>query len=521
MSQESAFKPLPPRRLSSNLAWNVTAFAAGIVVTFFIAPLLIHSLGDGPYGVLALMSEITGYYGLLDLGMRTAVSYFVARGAARNDFSSINDTMHNVFWLLAGLAGVAGLIGAGVVWAAPHWFNIVGVTANEARIAIAVTSGTFALSLPASVFSATLYGLRRLDMVNGVNLFFRVGSVIPIVILLQAGGGLVSFVVLQSSITVLRWLTEAWLVRRAGLTRNLLFPIRWNRKTMGECVRYGMGNTTINISQLISGQFDLMVIAAFIDTRWVTVFYVARTICNYYRGVISAIVHTFTPHVTHLDSRGERKELVDFYLRISRIVAYVSTWLMVGLVVFGRPFVALWIGESYVSGNFYYRTDTVMYFLVAGLYFRTLQSMAWQVLLGSRELAFLTWVNIAEAVANLGLSVLLVRSYGLVGVAAGTAIPMWIAYGVAMPIYMVRKYEISWSRYLQAVLRPAAVTCVVFGPICWLAVTEFYPHTLWQLFASATVVSLLYGVFVVLVELNKEERSLIRERLSQLAPSLK
>jgi hypothetical protein len=97
---------------------------------------------------------------------------------------------------------------------------------------------------------------------------------------------------------------------------------------------------------------------------------------------------------------------------------------------------------------------------------------------------------------------------------------MWIAYGVAMPVYMVRKYEISWSRYLHAVLRPAAVTCLVFGSICWLAVREYYPHTLWQLFISATAVSLVYGVFVVLVELNKEERTLIRERLGQLAPFL-
>jgi O-antigen/teichoic acid export membrane protein len=280
-----------------------------------------------------------------------------------------------------------------------------------------------------------------------------------------------------------------------------------------------MGNTTINVSQLISNQFDLMVIAAFIDTRWVTFFYVARTICDYYKGVISAIVHTFTPHITHLDSRGERKAMVDFYLRVSRITAYVSTWLMVGLVAYGSPFVAFWIGEEYVTGDLYYRTDIVLYLLVSGLYFRTLQSMAWQVLLGSRQLAFLTRVNIAEAAANLGLSVLLVRSYGLAGVAVGTAIPMWIFYGAVMPIYMVRKYEIRWTRYFQVVLRPAAVTCVVFGSICWLAVNKWYPQTLWQLLVSAIVGSLLYGVFVVFVELKKEERSLIREKLSQLAPS--
>lgn len=521
LSQTVEFKP--PQALSPfwNLIWNSGSFAVGIVVTFFLAPFLIRSLGDGPYGLLALIGEITGYYGLVDLGMRTAVSYFVARGVARNEVGSVDDTLHNAFWLLTGAGAVVVVVSAVVVWATPYWFKIEGITTDQARAAIAVASAVFALSLPASVFSAALYGLRRLDMVNGVDILVRVGSVIPIVMLLRAGGGLVSFVILQGAISVMRWVFEIWLVRRAGLASHILFPLRWNRHTVRDCMHYGMGNTVINVSQMVANQLDLLVIGTFLSTGWVTFFYLSRTICTYYAALISTITRTFTPHITHLYSRGEEKEMLAFYLRVSRLTALISTWLMVGIIFYGRPFLVLWVGISYVSGDPNYRSDFVLYMLVTGLFCRTIQSMAWQVLMGTRELAFLTWINVGEAVANLAISVLLVRPYGLMGVAAGTAIPMWICYGLIMPVFMVRRYQIRWRDYIQSVVRPVVFTCLVFGPICWFAVTRFYPRSWWDLLGSATVASLVYFAMTALLELTREERGLIAAKLSllRLAPS--
>ena len=122
----------PPAPLSPfwNMFWNSGGIAAGIVVSFFLSPFLIRTLGDGPYGMLALIGEITGYYGLLDLGMRTAVGYFVARGVARRDLSAVNDVMHNIFWILSAAAGIVVIISLAVMYEAPRWFTIQGVSGD-------------------------------------------------------------------------------------------------------------------------------------------------------------------------------------------------------------------------------------------------------------------------------------------------------------------------------------------------------------------------------------------------------
>ena len=57
----------------ANVLSNWTAFAFAAVTSFFLAPFIVHRLGDSAYGVWALIGSLVGYMGLLDLGVRSAV----------------------------------------------------------------------------------------------------------------------------------------------------------------------------------------------------------------------------------------------------------------------------------------------------------------------------------------------------------------------------------------------------------------------------------------------------------------
>ena len=58
------------------------------------------------------------------------------------------------------------------------------------------------------------------------------------------------------------------------------------------------------------------------------------------------------------------------------------------------------------------------------------QRIGYQVLLGIRRVKLLALLFAAEGVSNLLISLALVRSYGLVGVAAGTLIPAILFQGL-------------------------------------------------------------------------------------------
>src|ERR1700732_5248769 len=73
------------RTLRTGMFANWTAFAVSDVVSFFLAPFVVHHLGNVAYGVWVLANSSIAYMALLDLGMRSAVTHFVAKHQARGE----------------------------------------------------------------------------------------------------------------------------------------------------------------------------------------------------------------------------------------------------------------------------------------------------------------------------------------------------------------------------------------------------------------------------------------------------
>src|SRR5687767_14498774 len=88
---------------------NWTSYLVTAAVGFVLAPVIVHSLGDTGYGLWTLVLAMTGYFGLLDLGIRSSVGRFVTRYMALDDERSVNRTVSTAFVIL-GLGGVLAFL---------------------------------------------------------------------------------------------------------------------------------------------------------------------------------------------------------------------------------------------------------------------------------------------------------------------------------------------------------------------------------------------------------------------------
>jgi hypothetical protein len=76
------------------------AIAVNIAYTIASVPLALHYLGKEQFGLWALAQQITGYLILLDLGVSSAVSRFIADrkdGGAGKEKASVPTAVHIVF----------------------------------------------------------------------------------------------------------------------------------------------------------------------------------------------------------------------------------------------------------------------------------------------------------------------------------------------------------------------------------------------------------------------------------------
>src|SRR5262245_1558653 len=80
------------RSLVSNIASNWAGYSAQVVISFLLTPYLLRSLGQTRYGIWTLVMSLTGYYGLLDLGLGAGVNQYLTRYMAAKNVDGLNRT---------------------------------------------------------------------------------------------------------------------------------------------------------------------------------------------------------------------------------------------------------------------------------------------------------------------------------------------------------------------------------------------------------------------------------------------
>jgi hypothetical protein len=109
----------------------------------------------------------------------------------------------------------------------------------------------------------------------------------------------------------------------------------------------------------------------------------------------------------------------------------------------------------------------------------------------------LSWIVFMEAIANLILSILLIRPLGLVGDALGTAIPLSCTALIFYPRHMCRVLGMRVANFLsQTFLLPLGLcvplVAVLMGLHYW-----FIPRGYLQLALQLTIAAAVYGIGVV------------------------
>lgn len=95
--------------LKINAISNWTSLVVQVAIGFFLTPFVIRHLGQSGYGVWVLVGSFIGYYGLLNLGVGSAITRYIARFSAQNDTENLNETVNSALamFCITGIVAVA------------------------------------------------------------------------------------------------------------------------------------------------------------------------------------------------------------------------------------------------------------------------------------------------------------------------------------------------------------------------------------------------------------------------------
>src|SRR5262249_30560539 len=117
-----------------NVVSNWGAYLLAVLLNFFLSPYVVRHLGNTGYGVWTLILALTGYLGLLDLGIRGAVTRYIARFYTQKDHEKACNVASSAMAIFAsaGLLAISASVFLSVFLI--HRMNIPAAYQGTARV---------------------------------------------------------------------------------------------------------------------------------------------------------------------------------------------------------------------------------------------------------------------------------------------------------------------------------------------------------------------------------------------------
>ena len=479
-------------RLAGNVFWNWTGMVVTMLTGFVLAPYLVHTLGDTVYGVWILIASMSGYFGLLDLGVRGSVGRYIAYYRARGDQQGVNATLNTALAILGGVAVLCLLATLAITLVFFHLFEVPPELVPSARLAILIVGCNLALTFPVSVFDGVLWGQERFDLINAVD--------IPTALLRM----FLTFRLVQSpqDILTLAWITFATTAGNELVKVALSFRVdqkmrlgrQWfSRIHARQLYGYGIWQFLLQIARQISAQIGPLIIGGLVSVSAVTPFSVASRLIQYASQFMVAATGVLTPLATRLHARDDASREKRLFIEGGRWCAAFAWYVAILLLILGEPLLRLWMGHKVMALSM-----PQLVVLTLGETLAMSQWLTYSIILGKARHRAVALASLVEGViAGLG-GALVAGHWGTMGVCIVFAIAAFCCRGVFQMVQACRVLQVPLETYLRSALLRPLLAAVLPAAGLWLAVQLHYPNSWLELFAYGLLFSLGYALVDVL-----------------------
>ena len=434
--------------VAHNVSTRYLAYTVDAIVGVVMLPFNLAHLGVAAYGLWMLTASLTAYFSMLDLGYGGALVRFVAQYRARRDARSLNEVLST---LAVAYAGIGAITYALVVLAAFNLDSILTLTPDQiptSRALLLIVGANVALRFLFGVFGGVIVGFQRYHLNNITSIVTSVAVALANVAVLLLGYGVVELVAATTAVR-----TAALLAYRFNAYRVFpglhISPRLFRTARLREVSGFSIYMLILDLAFKLNYSTDVLVIGALIGAPAVAFWSPAQRLGELALKLSNQLSEALFPIVVDCDAAQRAARLRMVFVQGTRLSLATVIPIAGGMAMLALPLLTAWIGESFAQ------TATILQILAVVVIIRVGCSTASVVLKGAgmhRRLAALVSVM---AIANIALSVALVKPLGLAGVAVGTLIPVALISLFGYIPAACRRVGISVSRMFYESAWPA------------------------------------------------------------------
>jgi O-antigen/teichoic acid export membrane protein len=505
--------PDPPKhaRIRNNVVRNAVSNYLGtglaLGVWFFVTPFMISRLGRTDYGLWVLITPLAAYGAVLNSGIGSAVTKYVAEYRARDDSEGASAIIATSLWIFCAFAVLVMLLGVVFAPLAPHVIRVPAREDHLTSTVVILAALTVAVELPATTAIAALRSVHRFDLINVIGSLAILTMALAIVVVLLLGGGIVAVTATIAPLPVIWQVPAIWALRRSA--PDLRFGFRGaSFDLVRRLTSFTAALFAIQTASAVKLQTDELVIGVALPVRAVSPYSVARRLSSLPAQLAAQFVIVLMPVASELDAQGDSALLREVFVSGMRCTLGLFAAVAGGLVVFAARFLTVWVGRSFAAS-----ADIVLLLTFAGL-FEVLLWPATGVLQAMDRHRPLVVFALASAALNLGLSIALIGPLGVRGVAIATIIATAAEALFVVP-YATHVLSVGAREILLRVALPSVLPALPMAVVLLALRAAVAPTSIPMIALCGLVGAFVYASCYLVFPASTSERTAALHLISQ------
>lgn len=508
------------------------------VLTFLMNPYMVAKLGKQDCGLWVTASAIVGVYSMLELGLNTAVSRFIAAAIGRRDDEETNRYFNAGIVLFSIVGAIIFLLLCLTVLFAGKVVPLIRPRAELDNlhlftIVLMLVGSRFAIELPQRVFNGILTGCMRQDIAALVRTVFGLVNFF------------VNFLILYFSDALLPCFSNLLIpLAGAGLfiavgngiiyyfaAKSVFPPLRFsfrlvNRESLKRIFSYTTFSFVAMLGDMAKNAAPVLIIGFLLNQIAVTQFgMVISTLTAALGSLVQQVTNIVSPLFSRLFAQKDFDAARTAFFFSTKVAITVATFVSFGLVAWSDPFILRWMGPAIVldapsNGCYHPVTGNLLvpgsvhanvyllptlFLMVFASFIDRIQSPGTEALYGTSNHHYYSLINGIEAFLIVIVMFFSISHWGFLGVGIGFFFPVLLTRCILLPIVVCRVLGISRRRYADAILFPFA-GCLAACLLPNILTPYLVGPTLPKLFLTGAVSFVLYLPVAVLLVFTPEER---------------
>jgi O-antigen/teichoic acid export membrane protein len=354
-----------------------------------------------------------------------------------------------------------------------------------------------AFELPLRAFIGTLSAQLRFDVIASLQILTLILRTAAIIIVLISGYQILE----MALVTVLATIPEKILT--IYFARKNLPQVRFNfdairLSTSKMLISYSLYTFFWKIADILKFHVDVIVITSFLGLSAVTHYKIGSMFALHMQSFMGALIGFMMPVFARYYGKKDSNNIENSFFFVNKVSIYISVFMSFGLIFWGEPFIERWMGLAYLDAY------PVLFILVIASLIAFIQVPSIELLLSADGYKFVGIVNVIEGLINLILSIVLVKYFGIIGVALGTLIPITIVKLFIQPFYVIRCLKYSYTQYFKK-LGKAIIVSFLSLIIPVVLTNLLIKSDYFSLVFVGTISMVLYGAGILVFGFNRTE----------------